>query len=180
VCHDVEFGFRLFSHCAERKGRPMSDTAPQMIVHASAVAIAGRGILILGASGAGKSALALALAGRGAALVSDDRVVLTRRGAALVMRAPDAIAGLIEARGVGLLRLPAVPEAVLALAVDLDRPPSARMPQPETITYMGISIELIFGREVPNLDVVLTIIVQNGRDFPESTDGLFGHGVTGD
>jgi HPr kinase/phosphorylase len=145
----------------------MQNAAEPVIVHGSAVSVAGRGILILGASGAGKSALALALAGRGAALVADDRVVLSRRGNALVARAPEAIAGMIEARGIGLLRLPAVPEAVLALAVDLDRPPSARMPQPVTITYMGISIELIFGREVPNLDIALTIIVQNGRDFPD-------------
>jgi hypothetical protein len=40
------------------------------------------------------------------------------------------------------------------------------MPQGETITYLGISIELIFGRDVPNFDCALTIVVQNGRDSP--------------
>ncbi len=145
----------------------MGDAAESIIVHASAVAIAGRGVLILGTSGAGKSALALALIGRGAALVADDRVRLVRRGRALIAEAPAAIAGLIEARGVGLLRLPAVPEAPLVLAVDLDRPPAARMPQAVTIAYLGVEIELISGREVPNLDVVVSIFVQNGRAFPD-------------
>jgi HPr kinase/phosphorylase len=145
----------------------MNEAAVTTIVHGAAVAFAGRGILILGGSGAGKSALALKLIGRGAALVADDRVVLGRRGAALVASPPEAIAGLIEARGFGILRLTPVPEAVLRLAVDLDRPAAARMPQPGTITYLGISIELISGREIPDLDHVLTFIVQNGRAFPE-------------
>lgn len=137
-----------------------------LIVHGAAVALAGRGLLILGASGSGKSGLALALIGRGAALVADDRVLLSRRGDALVARAPDAIANLIEARGFGLLRLPAIPEAPLAVAVDLDTAPSARMPQPVTITYLGKEIELISGRDLPNLDLVLSFFVQNGRAFP--------------
>jgi HPr kinase/phosphorylase len=164
VRHDVGFRFRLRSHLRRSKCERMREAAATSIVHGSAVALAGRGVLILGGSGAGKSTLALALIGRGAALVADDRVLLTRRGNALLAAAPPAIAGLIEARGIGILRLPAMPEATVTLAVDLDRAPAARMPQPETITYLGIEVELIFGREIPNLDCVLTIVVQNGRD----------------
>jgi HPr kinase/phosphorylase len=141
----------------------MSDSAPPILLHASAVAFAGRGVVILGASGSGKSALALALLGRGAALVADDRVLVERRGDSLVARAPATIAGLIEARGVGILRVPAVPEAVLVLAVDLDRRSEARMPHPAAITYLGVSIGLISGREIPNLDLMLNFFVQNGR-----------------
>jgi hypothetical protein len=59
----------------------------------------------------------------------------------------------------------AIPEAPLVLAVDLDRPPAARMPQPVSITLLGARIELISGKELPNLDVVLSMIVQNGRGF---------------
>jgi hypothetical protein len=58
-------------------------------------------------------------------------------------------------------------EAPLALAVDLGRPPAARMPHPATITHLGVSIELISGREVPNLDTIVTIYLHNGRAFPE-------------
>lgn len=145
----------------------MNDASGESLtVHGSAVMLAGRGVLILGASGTGKSALALALVGRGATLVADDRVVLTRRGGALIAEAPASIAGLIEARGVGLLRLPSAPEAPLAIAVDLERSPAARMPQPVTISFVGVEIELISGRGLPNLDLVVTIFVQNGRAFP--------------
>lgn len=145
----------------------VKDSAAPLVLHASAVAFSGRGILILGAAGSGKSALALALAGRGAALVADDRVAIVRRGRALVASPPPATAGLVEARGVGILPLPAVPEAVLTLAVDLDRAPSARLPQGETITYLDLRIELISGRGIPDLDRTLRIIVQNGRAFPD-------------
>jgi HPr kinase/phosphorylase len=167
MSHAVGFGFRLFSDCAEGKGRLMPDAAPHLNLHGSVVAFGVRGLLILGASGSGKSALALKLIGRGAALVADDRVLIERRGAALVARAPDPIAGLIEARGVGILRLPALPEAPLVLAVDLDRPAEARMPQPVTITHLGVGIALLSGRDVPNLDFVLSFFVQNGRAFPD-------------
>lgn len=132
------------------------------IVHGSAVTFGGRGLLILGTSGAGKSGLALALIGRGARLVADDQVVIERRGAALVASAPAAIAGLIEARGLGLLRIEAVPEAPLVLAVDLDRPAAARLPQRVAITLLGATLELISGGDLPNLDIVLSMIVQNG------------------
>ena len=138
-----------------------------VLVHGSAVTFGGRGILILGRSGAGKSALALGLLGRGAALVADDQVRLERRGGALVATAPATIAGLIEARGIGLARLPSMPEAPLLVAVDLDQGPEARMPQRVTITHLGIELELISGRDMPHLDLLLTIFVQNGRAFPD-------------
>jgi HPr kinase/phosphorylase len=145
----------------------MDESGESQTLHASAVAVGGRGVLLLGPSGAGKSALALALIGRGAALVADDRVTLTRAGGALIARAPAPLAGLIEARGVGLLRLPAMAEAPLGLAVDLGRAPAARMPHPATFTHTGVGIELILGREVPNLDIIVTIYLHNGRAFPE-------------
>ncbi len=145
----------------------VKDSAAAIVVHASAVALSGRAILILGDSGSGKSALALALTGRGADLVADDRVALVRKGRALVARPPQATAGLVEARGIGILPLPAAPEAVVTVAVDLDRPPSARMPHAGTIAFLGVRVELIFGKGISNLDRALTIFVQNGRAFPD-------------
>lgn len=137
------------------------------IVHGSAVAFGGRGVLILGTSGSGKSSLALQLIGRGGQLVADDQVRLERKGESLVAGAPQAIAGLIEARGVGILRLDAVPEVPLTIAVDLDRAPEARLPQRVAITLLGVSVELISGKDLPNLDLVLSMIVQTGRAHPE-------------
>lgn len=138
-----------------------------LCLHASAVAVGGRALLILGASGSGKSGLALRLMALGAELVADDRVLVERRGAGLVARAPAALAGLIEARGVGILRRPHLPEAVPALAVTLDFAPAARMPQREAISYLGVALQLIFGRDVPNIDPVLMFVMQNDRRVPE-------------
>lgn len=146
---------------------PVSGGPESIVLHAAAAALGGRGLLILGASGSGKSGLAMRLVGLGWSLVADDRVVVERRGGALVARAPARLAGLVEARGIGILRVPALPEVPLTLAVDLGEVPAARMPHHGTITYLGIPIELISGREVPNLDVALTILLQNGRAVRE-------------
>ncbi len=75
-------------------------------LHASAVAIDGHGLLLIGPSGAGKSDLALRLIDDGATLVADDRVIAEARAGRLHLSAPAGIAGLIELRGVGIVRLP--------------------------------------------------------------------------
>ena len=84
-------------------------------------------MLLLGAPGAGKSDLLLRLLDHGYALVADDRVEI----AGGVARAPAALAGLMEVRGLGILRLPFLPEARLALAVALSATPADRLPEPE-------------------------------------------------
>lgn len=94
-------------------------------VHGTALVLDGRGVLIRGPSGAGKSLLALALLdaweARGAAamLVADDRVGLDRADGAVVLRAPERIAGLIELRGRGIVARAYLPKAKLDLVVDL-------------------------------------------------------------
>lgn len=109
-------------------------------IHASCVAVGETGVLIRGPSGAGKSTLAFALilAGRTGAippatLVADDRVNVAVRDGRLVAGAPDAIAGLIEVRGLGIRRLPHLAEAVIGLVIDLAAPDGARLPQPEAL-----------------------------------------------
>ncbi len=97
----------------------MTDT---LLVHATAIAIDGRAVLLRGASGSGKSDLALRLIDAGARLVADDQSELWRRGEAIIVRAPATIAGLLEVRGIGIVRLDALPEAPLALIADLVEP----------------------------------------------------------
>lgn len=145
----------------------MSRVAEPLLLHASAVAVNGRAVLILGQSGAGKSGLALRLIALGATLVADDQVVLRRRGDALIASAPDRLAGMVEVRGVGLLRIACVPEAVVALAVDLDFASAARMPHLRTLRHLEVEVELIFGRDLPNLDPTLMFLLQNRRRVPE-------------
>ena len=112
-----------------------------ILVHGTTVAVAGRGVLIRGASGRGKSDLALRLIDGGARLVADDQTRLARRGDHLLADAPAPIAGLIEARGLGILRLPHGP-APLALVVDLVADPAEieRLPAPETAEWLGVTL----------------------------------------
>jgi hypothetical protein len=93
------------------------------------VALAGRGVLLLGPSGAGKSDLALRLIDSGARLVADDRCEIFVRAGKLCARAPQAIAGLIEIRGIGIIAMPHAKSAVVAMAVKLGAGPT-RLPEP--------------------------------------------------
>ena len=111
-------------------------------VHASTVAIDGRAVLIMGASGSGKSDLALRLIDRGAALVSDDYTLLKRQGAQLVASAPATIAGRIEVRGVGIVTLPHVADVPVALIVVVDGLP-ARLPERETRVLAGVALPVV-------------------------------------
>jgi HPr kinase/phosphorylase len=112
-------------------------------LHASTVAFGpNTGILITGPSGAGKSTLALALINMGAQLVADDQTLIIRAGAAVFARAPRSIAGLIEVRGFGLIRLPTRRLARLRLVIDLSQPEERRLPPPETRTIGGIALPL--------------------------------------
>ena len=91
---------------------------------------ANAGILLLGRSGSGKSDLALRLIARGAKLVSDDRTELFVERGRLTARAPAAIKGMLEVRGLGVIALPSAAKARIALAVSLDGA-GARLPRPE-------------------------------------------------
>lgn len=77
------------------------------------------GVLLLGKSGAGKSDLALRLIARGARLVSDDRTDLSLVRGRLVASAPKAIAGLLEVRGVGIVKMARPQPTAVSLVVDL-------------------------------------------------------------
>lgn len=127
--------------------------APLMFVHATCVAlrIAGRwrAVLLRGPSGAGKSDLALRLIETGGRLVADDQTHLARVGRALIASPPSVLAGMIEARGVGVLTLPrgqVLARAPVALLVDLVAAARIdRMPEPARETLEEV--------ELPRLDL---------------------------
>jgi serine kinase of HPr protein (carbohydrate metabolism regulator) len=119
-----------------------------MILHAGLVArpVDGRwrGVLISGASGSGKSDLALRLIdGGGFSLVADDRVLVWASGGRLYGRAPDALHGLVEARGIGVLPTPARAFAAIDLAVECVAGPVERLPEPAQTTHLGHDLPLV-------------------------------------
>lgn len=110
-------------------------------MHGTTIAIDGAGVLIRGVAGAGKSDLALRLIDEGATLVADDQTALSRDGARLMASAPDATAGQLEVRGLGIVDLPHQNGVELFLVVDLvDRDNVPRLPESETVTIQGVHV----------------------------------------
>ena len=134
-----------------------------MLMHASCVAVSGRGLLILGPAGSGKSALALQLIALGAELVADDQTKITLIDGQVVARCPPGLLGLIEARGVGILRVKAVAEAEIALVADLSQPEADRLPPRRSITLLGKAVDLVLGRGNPHLPASVLCYLNGSR-----------------
>ena len=123
-------------------------------VHASAVLIGPRAVLIRGAAGSGKSSLAFALIRAGETgtlpftrLVGDDRVHVEAAHGRLLVRPAKALAGLIEIRGLGIRRLACEPVAVVGLVVDLAAADAERLPPADS------AVTELAGTRLPRLAV---------------------------
>lgn len=127
------------------------NSTDEVLLHGTCVAFGSRAALLRGASGAGKSDLALRVlsaypAGamrEGAALVADDQVQVTARAGVLQARAPATIAGRLEVRGVGIVSVPHLHEAALALVVDLVLPQDIERLPPDPLPrteILGIAV----------------------------------------
>src|SRR5436190_7893250 len=123
-------------------------------VHATAVLVGNRAVLIRGPSGTGKSRLAfdLILAGRSgqiaeAVLVGDDRVFLDTSGGEIVVRPARELAGLIEIRGLGIRGCEFASQAPVGLVVDLCADDAERLPPPEALQTV------ISGVKIPRIPI---------------------------
>ena len=113
-------------------------------VHATCVSIDDAGLLIRGPSGIGKSDLALRLIDKGARLVADDRVDLLVSDNDVIAHAPATLAGLLEVRGLGILRFPLLDAAVIHLVVDLVNPKNVtRFPDQRITELVGIDVPAV-------------------------------------
>ena len=111
-----------------------------LVRQAGCVAIGGRGVLIEGPPGSGKSSLALALIDRGASLVGDDGVTLHAEGPVLVASPPPNTRGLIEIRNVGIVSLPCLDRVPVALLLRLDSLAPRFVEAPGQTLIAGVSV----------------------------------------
>ena len=133
-------------------------------IHATAVALdPGRGVLITGPSGSGKSGLALRLMALGARLVADDRVDLSVGDGALIARAPAVLRGQIEARGAGILRAETFASARIVLAVEMGRDETERLPPLRETSFLGVSLPLVLRLQHGHLEAVVVQWLKGGR-----------------
>jgi serine kinase of HPr protein (carbohydrate metabolism regulator) len=143
-------------------------------LHASAVQLAGQGVIIFGPSGSGKSSLALELLrqalrdGNDAWLISDDRVDVEMRGKDLIAAPPAPLAGLIEVRGSGIHPINHIPDARLHLAAELvDEPHSLRMaPDAPRVIAHGVPLPCLFLPRGNTGACVRAILSHLGLFFP--------------
>ena len=110
---------------------------------ATCVQIGGRGLLIEGPPGSGKSSLALALIDRGGELVGDDSLMLELRDARLIAHPHPETRGLLEVRNLGLLDFPTCPAAPIALMLRLDPDAPRWIEAPEWLDLLGMRLPLV-------------------------------------
>lgn len=129
-------------------------------MQATAAALGGNGLLILGKSGAGKSTLALDLIALGGELIADDLIELSALGQRL-RGAPVRHAGMIEARGIGLLSVPRAhcPHAI-DFVIDLDTEETERLPKERTKTMLGVDLPCL--HRPRNLSVSALAVMMRG------------------
>jgi HPr kinase/phosphorylase len=146
--------------------------APSSYIHANALVLGEKGLLLRGPPGSGKSALTLDLISRFEArgdfarLVGDDRVSVEARGGRLVARPHPAIAGMIEARGLGLIRVECEPACVLHAVVDVcapgDTPPRHPEEDEKSASVRGIILPRLFAADCGNASVARIIFFLQG------------------
>lgn len=137
------------------------------IVHATCVSLQDRGLLILGRSGSGKSALALQMLGLGCELVADDRVALTVQYDSLIADAPPKLPSLIEARGVGILQAKLNGPAMLVAVVDMNKLENVRLPKRREIVLKDRCLPLFYKIEGHHFAAAMVQLLKHGWHDPE-------------
>ena len=144
----------------------MSGAAQRL--HASCVAVGPRAALITGPTGSGKSSLAIQLIAMGARLVSDDQTHVSTRDQKVIARPPETLAGLLEMRGIGLVKLDYQAQAEVVLVVDMSTgaadPSVPRLPQLRKTTLGYVAVPLIPGKNRPHLAYETMVCLRAGRE----------------
>lgn len=111
-------------------------------IHATAFIYRDQGCLVLGDAGSGKTSLAAQMLLHGAELIADDQVLLTQADGSLVAQAPATTQGVMELRGMGLIRL-AYTRAPIHCVIQLQMDAVERLPEPETKRWLEVEVPMI-------------------------------------
>ena len=150
-------------------------------VHATAISLPAGGVLLTGPSGAGKSSLAYRLIARHAArLVADDRVRLVAHDNSLFAEPPARLAGLMEVRGIGFLRMDYLARAQLDIAVELvaaDAVP--RIAEPHYLKTAGLTCRSSVCMRLTGIFTQKLIWRSPYRHWRVSRGGIYDWGIWG-
>ncbi len=135
---------------------------PDHLLHATCVAFGPSGVLILGKSGSGKSALALQLMAFGADLVADDQVEISLQDGVILARCPDSLKGKVEAYGMGVLGANCVDRALISVVIDMNHIEKTRMPPLRRKCLLGIDIALLHSVASPSFPAAVLQYVKGG------------------
>ncbi|MEM9736209.1 MAG: HPr kinase/phosphatase C-terminal domain-containing protein [Pseudomonadota bacterium] len=159
-------------------------SAPDAALHANAVAFRGRGLLITGRAGSGKTSLSVEMMALGADLIADDRVVLRCAGGLVLLSPPDTLAGLVELRGIGIIRRDFQADVPAALVLNLnselssdsraepatreetDHDGARRLPDPVFEDLLGLKVRRISQLWRPGLAAAMILALQSGELLP--------------
>ena len=106
--------------------------------------------------------MALQLMALGCALVADDKVMLREQGGKLMASPPDTLAGMIEARGVGILQADFRAAAEIVFVVDLDMPPAKRFPEPQTRRFQNLDFPVVSGGDGSHFPAAVLQLLKGG------------------
>ncbi len=139
--------------------------------HATAVCVKGEGVLLLGESGVGKTDLALRLIANGATLIADDQVDIFPANQGLHLSPPASLAGVIELRGIGLIKLPHTARSPLRLVVQCisglgERLPPRRKWIMEAIAVDEVTLDPLHVSSPAKIQLLVAAI-QSGTWLPE-------------
>ena len=159
-------------------GRQAPDGQTHTSIHATAVAVKDRALLITGASGTGKSRTAAQMLALGAGLIADDLVVAQATPTGVHVCAPPNTLAFIEMRGIGLVPVPLVARpialsTVIELAIDRDQWP-ARLPQTRSVCILGVEVPHLAMPFAEDLGARLMVLMDGGQGSRPCGDPLPG------
>lgn len=139
----------------------MTDPNTQ-VMHATAIAVNDQAVLLRGPSGCGKSSLAVQLIALGGLLIADDRCVVSLNEGELWVSSPPSLPPLIEARGVGLLKVPMSPQCRLALVVNMDILVTARLPEPQLTKICEHQVKMMDKSDAAHFPSAVLLYLKHG------------------